>query len=85
MKDMTEEKATLQVVCRLLFSLHDEQPSKNELQQFLLETDVLARLQSFQKNCGKNGLFGEKRMQSLSMPSRQINRKMPALRQHVSI
>ncbi|CAK8713047.1 Serine/threonine protein phosphatase PrpC [Candidatus Electronema halotolerans] len=47
MKDMTEEKATLQVVCRLLFSLHDEQPSKNELQQFLLETDVLARLQSF--------------------------------------
>jgi serine/threonine protein phosphatase PrpC len=47
MKDMTEEKATIQAVCRLLLSFHDEQPSNSELQQFLLETDMLIQLQSF--------------------------------------
>ncbi len=47
MKDMTEEKAAFQAVCRLLLSLHDEQPSNNELRQFLLAADVLVRLQSF--------------------------------------
>ncbi len=44
---MTEENTTLQIVCRMLLAIHDEQPSNNELQQFLLDTDVLDQLQSF--------------------------------------
>lgn len=31
----------------MLLAIHDEQPSNNELQQFLLDTDVLDQLQSF--------------------------------------